>query len=131
MPLLNSASEIATWRQALHIRPELMLDVHETAGFVGDKLQAFGCERPAEMVLKSQASARIFLDEHRFHLSHLRRLLRMQGFHEFDGEGSRRRAWRGHDTAVGDGTRHVAIVLLPRIAGHTLGDPVAAIARMR
>jgi amidohydrolase len=48
MPLLNTASEnqpeIAAWRQALHSRPELLFDVHETARFVGDKLRAFGCD---------------------------------------------------------------------------------------
>ena len=48
MPLLNNASEtqpeIAAWRQALHSRPELLFDVHETAKFVGEKLRAFGCD---------------------------------------------------------------------------------------
>ena len=48
MPLLNTASEmqpeIAAWRQALHMPPELLFDVHETAKFVGDKLSAFGCD---------------------------------------------------------------------------------------
>ena len=48
MPILNCAaemhSEIATWRQALHIRPELMFEVHETAAFVEGKLRAFGCD---------------------------------------------------------------------------------------
>lgn len=48
MPLLNTASEtqpeIAAWRQALHRRPELLFDVHETAKFVGGKLRAFGCD---------------------------------------------------------------------------------------
>jgi amidohydrolase len=48
MPLLNTASEtqpeIAAWRQALHMRPELLFDVHETAKFVGEKLRAFGCD---------------------------------------------------------------------------------------
>ena len=48
MPLLNAASlmqpEIAAWRQALHMRPELLFDVHETAKFVAEKLTAFGCD---------------------------------------------------------------------------------------
>ena len=48
MPLLNNASEtqpeIAAWRQALHSRPELLFDVHETAKFVGEKLRTFGCD---------------------------------------------------------------------------------------
>jgi hippurate hydrolase len=48
MPLLNTASEIqpeiAAWRRALHMRPELMFDVHETAKFAAQKLQAFRCD---------------------------------------------------------------------------------------
>jgi amidohydrolase len=51
MPLLNAASlmqpEIAAWRQALHMRPELLFDVHETAKFVAEKLKAFGCDEIA------------------------------------------------------------------------------------
>ena len=48
MPILNRiaefAGEIAEWRQNLHRNPELLYDVHRTAGFVGDKLRAFGCD---------------------------------------------------------------------------------------
>ena len=48
MPLLNAAAEmqpeIAAWRRELHMRPELLFDVHETAAFVADKLRAFGCD---------------------------------------------------------------------------------------
>lgn len=48
MPLLNTASEtqpeIAGWRRELHMRPELLFDVHETAKFVGEKLRGFGCD---------------------------------------------------------------------------------------
>ncbi|CAN5283375.1 M20 aminoacylase family protein [soil metagenome] len=48
MPLLNGAAEIqpeiAGWRRDLHMRPELLFDVHETAGFVESKLRAFGCD---------------------------------------------------------------------------------------
>ena len=51
MPLLNTAAEIqpeiAAWRRALHMQPELMFDVHETAKFVRDKLQEFGCNEVA------------------------------------------------------------------------------------
>ncbi|WP_119387740.1 M20 aminoacylase family protein [Taklimakanibacter lacteus] len=51
MPLLNAASrmqpEIAAWRQALHMRPELLFDVHETAKFVAGKLKEFGCDEVA------------------------------------------------------------------------------------
>jgi hippurate hydrolase len=49
MPLLNSAiemhPEIAAWRQELHMRPELLFEVHETAAFVEGKLRAFGCDQ--------------------------------------------------------------------------------------
>jgi amidohydrolase len=48
MPLLNRAfemqPEIAAWRQELHMKPELMFDVHETARFVENKLRSFGCD---------------------------------------------------------------------------------------
>lgn len=48
MPLLNAASEmqpeIAGWRRSLHMQPELLFDVHETAKFVAEKLEAFGCD---------------------------------------------------------------------------------------
>lgn len=48
MPLLNRAiemqDEVSTWRRKLHEKPELMFDVHETAGFVAAKLQEFGCD---------------------------------------------------------------------------------------
>ncbi|MGE3830077.1 MAG: M20 aminoacylase family protein [Parvibaculaceae bacterium] len=48
MPLLNAAAdmqpEIAAWRRELHMRPELMFDVHETAAFVESRLRAFGCD---------------------------------------------------------------------------------------
>ncbi|MGB7286122.1 MAG: M20 aminoacylase family protein [Salaquimonas sp.] len=36
--------EITAWRQKYHSNPELMYDVHETAGDVADKLKAFGCD---------------------------------------------------------------------------------------
>src|SRR5688572_12805810 len=36
--------EIAAWRKDLHEHPELMYDVHRTAGIVGDKLKGFGCD---------------------------------------------------------------------------------------
>ncbi|MEX3011605.1 M20 aminoacylase family protein [Hoeflea sp. TYP-13] len=48
MPILNRAaelqSEITEWRRHLHTHPELLFDVHETAGFVEEKLKAFGCD---------------------------------------------------------------------------------------
>jgi hippurate hydrolase len=48
MPVLNRAAEmhdeITAWRRELHMNPELLFDVHETAGFVEKKLRAFGCD---------------------------------------------------------------------------------------
>ncbi|WP_114391162.1 M20 aminoacylase family protein [Notoacmeibacter marinus] len=40
----SRASEIAEWRQDLHAHPELLFDVHRTAGFVAERLRAFGCD---------------------------------------------------------------------------------------
>ena len=36
--------EIAAWRHDFHHHPELLYDVHRTAGIVADKLQEFGCD---------------------------------------------------------------------------------------
>jgi hippurate hydrolase len=48
MPILNRAAElqdeVTGWRRALHARPELMFDLHETAAFVEAKLREFGCD---------------------------------------------------------------------------------------
>jgi amidohydrolase len=48
MPLLNRAiemqDEVSQWRRHLHENPELMFDVHQTAGFVAEKLRQFGCD---------------------------------------------------------------------------------------
>ena len=48
MPILNRAAEmqeeISQWRRHLHTQPELLFDVHKTAGFVTEKLKAFGCD---------------------------------------------------------------------------------------
>ncbi|TIU29772.1 MAG: amidohydrolase, partial [Mesorhizobium sp.] len=48
MPILNRAAEmqeeVAGWRRHLHRTPELNFDVFQTAGFVTDKLMAFGCD---------------------------------------------------------------------------------------
>jgi hippurate hydrolase len=46
MPIKNRLAEmhgeITEWRRHLHQHPELMYDVHETAGFVVDRLKEFG-----------------------------------------------------------------------------------------
>ncbi len=47
MPILNRSAElqaeIAEWRRDIHRHPELLFDVHRTAGFVTKKLTEFGC----------------------------------------------------------------------------------------
>ncbi|WP_025030237.1 M20 aminoacylase family protein [Nitratireductor aquibiodomus] len=47
MPILNRSAElqaeIAEWRRDIHRHPELLFDVHRTAGFVTEKLTEFGC----------------------------------------------------------------------------------------
>ncbi len=36
--------DAVAWRRDLHAHPELLYDVHRTAGFVAEKLRAFGCD---------------------------------------------------------------------------------------
>jgi amidohydrolase len=48
MPIINRvadiADEITEWRRDMHAHPELLFEVHRTAGLVADKLRAFGCD---------------------------------------------------------------------------------------
>ncbi len=48
MPIVNRVADlhadIIGWRRDLHMHPELMYDVHRTAGSVAEKLKAFGCD---------------------------------------------------------------------------------------
>jgi hippurate hydrolase len=48
MPILNRAAElhdeVTGWRRHLHAIPEILYDVHRTAGFVEEKLKEFGCD---------------------------------------------------------------------------------------
>lgn len=48
MPVINRisamADEITAWRHDFHEHPELLYEVHRTAGIVADKLRAFGCD---------------------------------------------------------------------------------------
>ncbi|MEJ0076973.1 MAG: M20 aminoacylase family protein [Alphaproteobacteria bacterium] len=37
-------AEVAAWRRDIHEYPEILFDVHRTAGSVADKLKAFGCD---------------------------------------------------------------------------------------
>ncbi|MBY8974232.1 amidohydrolase [Rhodobacteraceae bacterium NNCM2] len=52
MPLINRFADlhadITEWRRDFHANPELMFDVHRTAGIVADKLRAFGCDEVVE-----------------------------------------------------------------------------------
>src|SRR5947199_2615529 len=51
MPIVNRVSDlqpdIQAWRRDLHEHPELLYDVHRTAGFVADRLREFGCDEVA------------------------------------------------------------------------------------
>jgi hippurate hydrolase len=48
MPIINRVAdlsdEIAAWRRDFHENPELLFDVHRTAGIVAEKLKSFGCD---------------------------------------------------------------------------------------
>ncbi|MGJ4997684.1 M20 aminoacylase family protein [Bradyrhizobium sp. HKCCYLS3077] len=48
MPIINSiaalSDEMAAWRHDFHENPELLYEVHRTAGIVADKLREFGCD---------------------------------------------------------------------------------------
>ena len=48
MPVLNRIAEFQTeitaWRRDFHAHPEVLFDVHRTAGIVADKLREFGCD---------------------------------------------------------------------------------------
>jgi amidohydrolase len=48
MPIVNRVAELAdevtAWRQDIHENPELLFEVHRTAGMVADKLREFGCD---------------------------------------------------------------------------------------
>jgi amidohydrolase len=52
MPVKNSFAEllpeITAWRRDFHENPELLFDVHRTAGIVAEKLRAFGCDEVVE-----------------------------------------------------------------------------------
>ncbi len=48
MPIVNRIAgmqeEITAWRRDIHENPELLYEVHRTAGVVAEKLRAFGCD---------------------------------------------------------------------------------------
>jgi hippurate hydrolase len=49
MPIVNRVAqlmpEISEWRRDIHAHPELLFDVHRTAGLVAEKLKSFGCDQ--------------------------------------------------------------------------------------
>ena len=54
MPVKNRFAEmlpeITSWRRDLHENPELLFEVHRTAGIVAEKLRDFGCDEVVEGV---------------------------------------------------------------------------------
>ena len=48
MPIVNRiaalSDEMAAWRHDFHENPELLYEVHRTAGIVAEKLREFGCD---------------------------------------------------------------------------------------
>jgi amidohydrolase len=48
MPIINRAAalkdEVSAWRRDIHANPEVLYEVHRTAGIVADKLKMFGCD---------------------------------------------------------------------------------------
>jgi hippurate hydrolase len=46
--LAEMQDEITAWRRDFHENPEIMFEVHRTAGIVADKLRAFGCDEVVE-----------------------------------------------------------------------------------
>ncbi|MEZ5674867.1 MAG: M20 aminoacylase family protein [Thalassovita sp.] len=52
MPIKNSFAEmheeITAWRHDFHENPEILFDVHRTAGIVAEKLREFGCDEVVE-----------------------------------------------------------------------------------
>ena len=52
MPIKNRFAEmhpeITAWRHDFHENPEILFDVHRTAGIVAEKLRAFGCDEVVE-----------------------------------------------------------------------------------
>lgn len=57
MPIRNRFAElqeeITAWRRDFHEHPELMYDVHRTAGLVAERLTAFGCDEVAPGIGKT------------------------------------------------------------------------------
>ncbi|OWU83703.1 amidohydrolase [Oceanicola sp. 22II-s10i] len=63
MPIRNRIAEmqgeIAEWRQDFHRHPELLYEVHRTAGIVAQKLREFGCDEVVEGIGRTGVVATI------------------------------------------------------------------------
>ena len=59
MPVINRVAdlhdEITAWRRDFHENPELLYDVHRTAGIVAEKLKAFGVRIRSRVVRSHEA----------------------------------------------------------------------------
>jgi hippurate hydrolase len=57
MPIINRvaalSAEVSAWRRDLHANPEILYEVHRTAGIVAEKLRAFGCDEVVTAVGKT------------------------------------------------------------------------------
>jgi amidohydrolase len=51
--ILALKDEVTTWRRDFHANPELLYDVHRTAGIVAEKLREFGCDEVVEGIGKT------------------------------------------------------------------------------
>lgn len=56
MPIINRIAEfheeITAWRRDLHENPEILYEVHRTAGKVEELLKSFGCDEVVPALVK-------------------------------------------------------------------------------
>lgn len=57
MPIINRvaalSAEVSAWRRDLHANPEILYEVHRTAGIVAEKLRGFGCDEVVTQIGKT------------------------------------------------------------------------------
>ncbi|MCA0400170.1 MAG: M20 family metallopeptidase [Proteobacteria bacterium] len=51
--ILALKAEVTTWRRDFHANPEILYEVHRTAGIVAQKLREFGCDEVVEGIGKT------------------------------------------------------------------------------
>ena len=51
--ILALKEEVTLWRRDFHANPEILYEVHRTAGIVAEKLRAFGCDEVVEGIGKT------------------------------------------------------------------------------